>query len=69
MAVAVLSDRCLDDNAPAVQVIGLQLLEYPALSAIRAAISEPLEPISAKCMNAEIEEAGEADTNDRIQLA
>ena len=69
MAVAVLSDRCLDHQPPTVQVIGLQFLEDPAFRAIRATIGEPLEPISAECMNAEIEEAGEADANDRIQLA
>ena len=69
MAVAVLSNRGFNDNPPAVEIVSLQLLKDSTLCAIRAAIGKPLQPLSAKCMHAEIEEAGEADTNNRIKLA
>ena len=68
VAAAVFGDRLFNDTLPTGQIVSLQLFEDAALGTFRPTISPPLQPLGAKCVNAEVKETGERDTHDRIQL-
>ena len=69
VAIAVIPDRLIDGGLPAAQIGGFLLFESQALSGLRAASGPPLQPRSAEGMHKEIEQAGEAHTNDGIPSA
>lgn len=69
MTVAVVPDRLIDDLLPTAQVSGFLLLEAQTLLGIRPASLPPAQPFRAEGMDEEVEQTGEADANDRVNLS
>ena len=66
--LAELTDGGLDFLAPEGQVASLSTFEAQTFSGAGATVEHPLQPLSTEGLHEEVEQAGEGDTHDRVDL-
>ena len=66
VAIAVFPDSLIDGRFPATQVLRLTLFERNTFLGVGTSCLPPLQPGSAEGVHKEVEQSGEAHTDDRI---